>query len=52
MGTAGMAPGLIMPDPDDGASDSKGKDNDGISVKDGESHLPSRFALLVDWLVI
>ena len=52
MGTAGEAPRLIMPDPGDGASDSERKGNDGLSVKNRESHLLTRFAVLGDLLLI
>lgn len=52
MGTAGEAPRLIMPDHGDGDSDSEKKGSDVFSVTDSESHLPTRFAVLGDLLLI
>jgi len=39
---------LIMHDPVDEASHSETKGDDGLSAKDGESHLPTKFAVLGD----
>lgn len=41
-----------MPDPGDGASDSERKSNGVLSVRDGENHMPKRFAVLGDLLLI
>lgn len=52
MGAAGEASRQIMPDHGDGDSDSEKKGSDVFSVTDSESHLPTRFAVLGDLLLI